>query len=71
MSPVKYAQIQESNFGRNFHGKCKNPWKSLEFAGNSNKKMLCECSFHDYLRYSHQISIFLMFSVEIPIEKLT
>ena len=46
--PVKYARIQGSHFGRNFHGKCKIPWKSVSFVGNSNKKMVYECNSHHF-----------------------
>ena len=51
--PVKYAQIQGSNFGRNFHGKCKISYKFMEFAGNSNNNILYEHHFHDFLRFPH------------------
>jgi len=35
---VKYARIQGSHFGRNFHRKCKIPWKSLNFVGILTRK---------------------------------
>ena len=45
--------------------------KKGEKRKKKEKKMLDACNFHDYLRYSHSISIFFMFSIEISIENVT
>ena len=49
-STCKICADPGKQFWKKFPWKMQNPWKSLEFTGNANKKMLDECNVHDYLR---------------------